>query len=116
MRKLIVTSITLLLFAVESGLADTEDNLSAAEAEVLRTSFERPLQKELLGRGFSPRNADIATQNILENLVECWASDRNRIANEEQQTIVVRLGGSVITTYPSPCIDDLLATVSDVTR
>ena len=116
MHKLIVVFLFPLFFVPESGNADTETDVSETEVQVLRTSFEEPLQRELLRKGFSPRNAGIATQNILDNLVECWASDRNSVAGEEQETILVRLGGRVILTYPSPCIDDLLSTVSEVTR
>ena len=116
MRKRIAAPIALLFFVLEIGIADTEANLSEAEAEVLRSSFEKPLQAEFLRKGFSPRNADIATRNMLKKLIECWGSERNRVANEEQQAILVSLGDSVIATYPSPCIDDLLTTVNEVTR
>jgi len=114
MRKLIVASLILFLPFTNSGDADNAVEASEPEESILRMSFQVPLQSELLRKGLSPRNAELATQNILDNLVRCWKSDRNNAANEEQPTIVLRLGGNIIVTYPSPCIDDLLATVSEI--
>ncbi len=114
MRKMIVASIIIILSFASSESADNSIDVSEPEESILRTSFREPLQRELLRKGLSPRNAAIATQNIMDKLVNCWKSDRNTVTSQEQQTIVVRLGGRAIVTYPSPCIDDLLATVSEI--
>ena len=82
----------------------------------LRSSFEKPLQLELLKSGLTPRNAEVAAQNMLDSLIKCWNSDRNTTSSSEQETMIVRLGGQTIVTYKTPCMSEFLADVSGVAR
>lgn len=82
----------------------------------LRSSFEKPLQLELLKSGLSPRNAEVAAQNMLDSLIKCWNSGRNTTRSSEQETMTARLGGQTIVTYKTPCMSEFLADVSGIAR
>ena len=99
-----------------SGGADDTAEVPDRDESMLRTAFEDPLRVELLRKGLTPRNAAIASQHLLDDLIECWERPRNVSAGTEEQTIAVRLGGKAIITHASPCIDDLLKTVGDIAR
>ena len=116
MRKYIITLIIVLVsFPSTEGADDSVDALER-DKSILRTTFKEPLQVELLKKGLTPRNAAIASQHVLDNLIECWTSERNVPAGTEERTIVVQLGGKAIVTHASPCIDDFLQTVGEIAR
>ena len=102
--------------AIADETVDSENEARYQNASILRESFERPLQKELLESGLSPRNAEIATQNMLNALIECWNSDRNTVTRSEPEITTVRLGGETIVTYETPCMNTFLADVDEVAR
>jgi hypothetical protein len=102
--------------AAADETADNEREAHSQNASMLRESFERPLQMELLRSGLTPRNTEIAAQNLLNSLIECWNSDRNEVTTAEPEVTIVQLGGQTIATYKTPCMNEFLADVDDVTR
>jgi len=102
-----------------AGADETPDSESEAlyqNASILRNTFEKPLQLELLKNGLTPRNAETAAQTMLSSLIECWNSDRNEAPGEELETMIVRLGGQTIATYRTPCMSEFLANVDGLTQ
>lgn len=115
--RLILIFWTLCFSTAEAGeTADSESEALFQNASILRNTFERPLQLELLKSGLSPRNAEATAQNMLSSLIECWNSDRNEAPVAELETITVLLGGQMIVTYKTPCMFEFLADVDAVAR
>ncbi len=102
--------------AAADETTDSEREAHSQNASMLRESFGRPLQVELLRSGLTPKNAEIAAQNLLNSLIECWNSDRNEVTTAELEVTTVPLGGQTIATYKTPCMNEFLADVDDVTR
>ena len=97
--RLILVFWALCFSTAEAGeTTDSEREALYQNATILRNSFEKPLQLELLKSGLTPRNAETAAQNMLSSLIECWNSDRNEASGVEQETMTVQLGGQTILT------------------
>ena len=88
--------------------------LDSQQDELIMDSFEQPLLSELLEKGYTPRNAAIASQHLLEEFVRCWKSDRNVESHSERSTVVVELGGRKIVTYESPCLTEFIGNVESL--
>ena len=115
--RLILVFWTLCFSTAEAGeTTGSESETLYQNATILRNTFEKPLQLELLKSGLTPRNAETAAQNMLSSLIECWNSDRNEALVEEQETMIVQLGGQTIVTYKSPCMSEFLADVDAVAQ
>ena len=115
--RLILVFWALCFSTAEAGeTTETESEALKQNATILRDTFEKPLQLELLKSGLTPRNAQTAAQNMLSSLIECWNSDRNEAPATEQKTMTVLLGGQAIVTYQTPCMSMFLATVDEVAR
>lgn len=114
MRIFIITLLAALIFCPRVGTADSATEALERDVMLLRSSLERPLQSELIRRGLTPRNADIAARHALDVLIECWKSERNGPISDEQSTTVIRLGGTAIVTYATPCMDEFLIRVGDL--
>jgi hypothetical protein len=84
------------------------------QAGLIVASFEEPLRAELLKRGYSPRNAAVASRNLVERFAECWRSSSNKLPSSEQRAVVVQLGGKTIVTYESPCLSEFLSDVESL--
>jgi len=102
--------------AVADETAGNAREVHSQNASMIRESFERPLHMELLGSGLTPRDTEIAAQNLLDSLIECWNSDRNEVTTPEPEVTTVQLGGQTIATYKTPCMNAFLADVDDLTR
>jgi len=114
MRSLIIALTAALLLEPVSAQPDQSNAALSRDLTILRQAFEEPLRIEFLHRGLTPRNAATASQYVLDKLAECWSSDRNSPAESDADTTIVSLGGNVIVTYASPCIDDLVEQVADL--
>lgn len=116
MRIFVITLlIASILCSVNSDAESTADALER-DKNLLRNAFEEPLRIELLEAGLTPRNADIAAQHALDELIECWTSERNLPTSVEEDTFVVHLGGKAIVTHRTPCMSEFLAGVGELTR
>lgn len=87
------------------------DDLDSQDETLILDSFELPLRNELLRKGYTPRNAAIAAQHLLDDLVKCWTNEQNTLSHSKPRTIVVQLGGATIVTYESPCLTEFLSNV-----
>ncbi len=90
------------------------DELDYQQDALILNSFEQPLRSELLMKGYTPRNAAIASQHLLEEFIRCWKSDRNAEPHSEPSTVVTQLGGKSIVTYQSPCLTEFLGNVESL--
>jgi hypothetical protein len=115
-RLILVFCALCLSVAAADENTDSESEAPYQNAMILRNSFAKPLQLELLKRGLTPPNAETAAQNMLSSLIECWNSDRNEVPAEDQEIMTVQLGGQTIVTYRTPCMSEFLADVDAVTR
>ena len=110
---IIVLTVALFLDPLSAQSDDSNDALSR-DLTILRQTFEEPMRVELLHRGLTPRNAAVASQYVLDKLAECWISDRNLPAESGAELTTVRIGGTVIVTYASPCIVELVRRAADL--
>lgn len=86
----------------------------ADQKKVLIVAFERPLRVELLKKGYTPRNAAIASGSLLDEFARCLVSEQNANSSSESHTTTVRLGEAVIVTYESPCLTEFLSNVASL--
>ena len=101
---------------VADETADSETEAHRQNALMLRESFESPLQMEFINSGLTLRNSEIAARNLLKSLIECWNSQRNEVTTAEPEVTIVQLGGQSIATHKTPCMNEFLADIADVTR
>ena len=106
--RLVVLTLSLLWLTDSTGADDPDVQKEALSA------FAQPLLAELLRKGYSPRNAELATQHLLDDLARCWNSDRNISSTAEPKTVVVRLGGETIVTNDSVCLSEFLGIVEEL--
>lgn len=102
---ILIPSLAILWPTNSSGTDDPDTQRKALSA------FEQPLLSELLRKGYSPKNAEIASRNLLDELVSCWNSNRNTSSIAKPKTVVVRLGGETIVTHGSVCLSEFLDNV-----
>ena len=114
MRSFIIALTVALFLHPLSAQSDEPNDALSRDLTILRQTFEEPVRVELLHRGLTPRNAAVATQYVLDKLAECWISDRNLPAESGADITTVRIGDTVIVTYASPCIDELVDRVADL--
>jgi len=111
MRAIPAYFMGLILATLSFTAAQADD---ASQDALIMDSFEQPLLSELLKRGYTPRNAAIATQHLLEEFIRCWTSDRNAESHSEQSIVTVQLGGQRIVTYQSPCLSEFIGNVDSL--
>jgi len=116
MRSFVIALTVALFLDPLLAQSDEINDALSRDLTILRQTFEEPLRVELLHRGLTPRNAAVASEHMLDKLAECWSSDRNSSDESDAETVIVRLGGKVIVTYASPCIDELFERVADLKR
>ena len=113
--RLILVFWTLCFSTAQAGeTTDSEIEARDQNATILRDTFQKPLQLELLKSGWTPRNAETAARNMVSSLIECWNSDRNESSSAERETLTMRLGGQTIVSYKTPCMSEFLADVNAV--
>ena len=108
----------LLVFTCMSLLAwmqasNGSDDLTV-QREALSETLENPLRTQLLKKGYTPRNATIAANSLLDMYAQCLASTQSTNSNSEPEVTTVRLGDAVIVVYESPCLTEFLNNVSDI--
>ena len=114
MRNFITTLIFALMVCPIIRQTDSTNEELDRDESLLRQAFERPLQIELQIRGLTPRNAAVASQYVLNELFECWKSERNAPTGTEEKMIFVRLGGKTIVTYETPCMDEFFKLIGNL--
>jgi hypothetical protein len=100
-----------LLSWMESS-AGTDD--FAVQQDALIDTFEQPLRMELLKKGYTPRNAAIASGSLLDEFARCLVKENSANAGSESQITTIRLGGAVIVTYESPCLAEFMSNVASL--
>lgn len=110
---------SLLIFCILFSVHSVADQDSVEKAEIvelnsaiLRDTFADPLYEELVNRGLAPLLAVSASDRLLNGLTECWKSDLNETNWEEPAVTTVWLGGKMIVTYETPCLEAFLIAVS----
>ena len=95
-------------WAQESSFSDD----FAIQRGALSETLEQPLRTHLLKRGYTPRNAAIATNNMLDLYARCLASAPRTDLKAEPEVTSFRLGESVASAYKSPCLTEFLDDVA----
>ena len=116
LRAILVFCASFFSTAVAGETTEADSGQYCKDARILRNTFEEPLRVELLNSGLTPRNAEVAVQNILNSFVDCSMKSCRRDAIAEQSTMVLVLGGRTIIIYKSLCVSAFLADVDEVTR
>ena len=84
------------------------------QREALADSLEQPLRAELVKNGYSPRNAAIAANSLLDMYAQCLASTQKTNMESESEVTHVRLGDLTVAVYKSDCLTEFLNTVADI--
>lgn len=105
----------LVLLTVALSLPVNADSVDEkhAENDLQLESFIDPLYVELLSRGLTPGIARKETARLVKGFQGCWASEYNRVDSVEQELQAVELGGKLILTYKSPCLDAFLLAIEE---
>ncbi len=96
-----------LAFSCMSLLAWTHANGNdelVAQREALGESLEQPLRAELVKNGYSPRNAAIAADSLLDLYAECLASAESTNTDSEPEVTYFPLGDELVAVYKSDCL------------
>ena len=108
--------IAVLLFSIFSWTfpvlsSDSPDPMQR-DVTFLREAFEGPLRAEMEMRGLSKDDAVETSTNAIDWLVSCWRNRPDNSNGRTEETMVVRLGGSTIVTYATPCMYEFFELVS----
>jgi len=78
------------------------------QREALSEAFEQTLHTQLLKKGYTPRNAAITTNGLIDMYSHCLVGKQNENLNSEPEVKAVRLGDAVVFAYKSPCLKEFL--------
>lgn len=84
------------------------------QREALSEAFEQPLRTQLLKKGYTPRNATIAANSLLDMYARCLASTQSTDLSTEPEVTNIRIGDAVIAAYKSPCLTKFLNDVAGI--
>ena len=113
MRNVIAVLIISLFSSTHPALSSDSPDPMQRDVTILRESFKGPLLAEFEMRGLSKDDAVAASTDALNWLISCWRNRQDSSNGHTKQVMVVRLGGSVIATYASPCMYEFLALVGE---
>ena len=99
-----------------SALAQVSSELDdfAIQRNALSRTLEEPLRTHLLKNGYTPRNAAIAANSLLDTYAQCLANTENSDEKSEPEITTVRLGEVVVAAYESPCLAEFLNNVAGI--
>ena len=88
----------------------------ATQRDALSQAFEEPLRAHLLKKGYTPRNAAIATDSLLDTYAQCLADTPRTDLSAEPDVTSFRLGDAVVSAYKSPCLNEFIRDVAGLTQ
>ena len=86
----------------------------AIQRDALSKTLEQPLRTHLLQKGYTPRNAEIATNSLLDKYARCVASTPRTDLSPEPEVTHFRLGATVVSAYESSCLNEFLNDVAGI--
>ena len=102
----------LLVFACMSLLAWMQASVGSddlkIQREALSEALEQTLLTQLLKKGYTPRNAAIAANGLIDMYAHCLVSKQNETLNSEPEVTAGWLGDEVVVAYKSPCLTEFL--------
>lgn len=84
----------------------------ATQRDALSKAFEEPLRAHLLKQGYTPRNAAIATNSLLDTYARCLADTHRTDLSAEPDVTSFQLGDAVVSAYKSPCLSEFIKGVA----
>ena len=81
------------------------------QRDALSKAFEEPLRVHLLMKGYTPRNAAIATNSLLDTYAQCLADTPRTDLSAEPDVMSFWLGDAVVSAYKSPCVSEFIKDV-----
>ena len=86
----------------------------AIQRDALSKTLEQPLRTHLLKKGYTPRNAAIAADSLLDMYAQCLANKPQTNLDSEPEVTYFRLGESKVSAYKSPCLTEFLNDVASI--
>ena len=86
----------------------------AIQRHVLSKTLEQQLRTHLLKKGYTPRNAAIAADSLLDAYALCLANIPRADSGSEPEVTSFRLGEAKVSAYKSPCLTDFLGDVAGI--
>ena len=84
----------------------------AIQVDAFSEVLEQPLRTHLVKKGYTPRNAAIAADSLLDTYAHCLAGTARTDMDSEPEATSFRLGDSVVLAYKSLCLTDFLDDVA----
>ena len=96
--------------------ADTrsDSNELAVQREAISRTLEQPLRTHLLKKGYTPRNAAIAGDTLLDAYARCLANTPHADVDSEPEVTCFRLGEATVSAYKSSCLTNSLDDVAAI--
>jgi hypothetical protein len=86
----------------------------AIQRDALSKALEQPLRTHLLKKGYTPRNAAIAADRLLDTYAQCLANTPHTDFAAEPEVTNFLLGEANVSAYKSPCLADFLNDVAGI--
>jgi len=84
------------------------------QRDALSKTLEHPLRTHLLKKAYTPRNAAIAADSLLDVYAKCLADQPQTDLDSEPDVTFFRLGEEKVSAYKSPCLTAFLNDVAGI--
>ena len=114
---MILRSVLLIIFCVSlSTWAQTpsESDEFSIQRDALSETLEQPLRTHLLKKGYTPRNAAIAANNLLDMYARCLANVPRTDLDADPEVTFFRLAEAKVSAYKSRCLAGFLNDVAGI--
>ncbi len=92
----------------------SESDQFSSQRVALSKTLEQPLRTQLLKKGYTPRNAAIAADNLLNKYARCLADVPRTHLGSDPEVIFFQLGEAKVSAYKSPCLAGFLSDVDGI--
>ena len=86
----------------------------AIQRDALSKTLEQPLRTHLLKKRYTPRNAAIAANSLLDMYARCLANTPHTGLDSDPEVTNFRLGEAKVSAYKSPCLTEFLNDVAGI--
>ena len=114
---MVIRSLLLVFFCASlSTWAQTPSDSDelAIQRDALSETLENPLRAHLLKKGYTPRNAAIAADSLLDMYARCLANTPRAELDSDAEITTFRLGDEKVFAYKSPCLAEFINDVASI--
>ena len=109
-----VTFVFLCMSLSTSAQVSGESDVFSIQRDALSQTLEQPLRTHLLKKGYTPRNAAIAANNLLDMYARCLANAPHTDLGSDPEVALFQLGETKVSAYKSLCLTEFLNDVASI--